>query len=114
LIATIFALIFTVAGQLPIANWASLSFPRKLEFGSMRSQRNSGVSVWIMFGAQIVLAGISALVLSTARMSGNPWLPAEGFAFLAAAALGGYFASLQPLSELAEKKKEVLIEALCR
>jgi ABC-2 type transport system permease protein len=114
LFATTFALIFTVTGQLPIANWASLSFPRKLEFGSMRGQRNSGVSVWIMFGAQIVLAGISALVLSTARWSGNPWLPAEGFAFLAVAALSGYFASLQPLSELAEKKKEVLIEALCR
>jgi ABC-2 type transport system permease protein len=114
LLATTFALIFTVSGQLPIANWASLSFPRKLEFGSMRGQRNSGVSVWIMFGAQIVLAGISALVLSTARWSGNPWLPAEGFAFLAAAALSGYFASLQPLSDLAEKKKEVLIEALCR
>jgi len=114
LFATTFALIFTVSGQLPIANWASVSFPRKLEFGSMRGQRNSGVSVWIMFGAQIVLAGISALVLSTARWSGNPWLPAEGFAFLAAAALGGYFASLQPLAELAEKKKEILIEALCR
>jgi len=114
LLATTFALIFTVSGQLPIANWASLSFPRKLEFGSMRGQRNSGVSVWIMFGAQLVLAGISALVLSTARWSGNPWLPAEAFAFLAAAALGGYFASLQPLSQLAEKKKEILIEALCR
>ncbi|HTG30587.1 MAG TPA: hypothetical protein VK818_20405, partial [Methylomirabilota bacterium] len=114
LFATIFALIFTVSGQLPIANWASLSFPRKLEFGSMRGQRNSGVSVWIMFGAQIVLASISALVLSTARWSGNPWLPAEGFAFLAAAALSGYFASLQPLADLAEKKKEILIEALCR
>jgi hypothetical protein len=112
--ATVFALIFTVTGQLPVANWASLSFPRKLDFGSMRGQRNSGVSVWIMFGAQIVLAGISALVLSTARWSGSSWLPAEGFAFLAAAALGGYFASLQPLSDLAEKKKEVLIEALCR
>jgi ABC-2 type transport system permease protein len=114
LFATTFALIFTVIGQLPIANWASLSFPRKLEFGSMRGQRNSGVSVWLMFGAQIVLAGISALVLSTARWSGDPWLPAEGFAFLAAAALSGYFASLQPLSDLAEKKKEILIEALCR
>jgi len=114
LFATTFALIFTVSGQLPIANWASLSFPRKLEFGSMRGQRNSGVSVWIMFGAQIVLAGISALVLSTARWSDNPWMPAEGFAFLAAAALSGYFASLQPLSDLAEKKKEILIEALCR
>jgi hypothetical protein len=114
LFATTFALIFTVSGQLPIANWASLSFPRKLEFGSMRSQRNSGVSVGIMFGAQIVLAGISALVLSTARWSGNPWLPAEGFAFLAAAALAGYFAALQPLSDLAEKNKEILIEGLSR
>jgi ABC-2 type transport system permease protein len=114
LFATIFGLIFTVSGQLPIANWASLSFPRKLEFGSMRGQRNSGVSVWLMFGAQIILSGISALVLLTARWSGNPWLPAEGFAFLGAAALGGYFASLEPLSQLAEKKKEVLIEALSR
>lgn len=114
LFATIFALIFTVTGQLPVANWASLSFPRKLDFGSMRGQRNSGVSVWIMFGAQIVLAGISALMLSTTRWSGNSWLPAEGFAFLTAGALGGYFASLQPLSELAEKKKEILIDSLCR
>jgi hypothetical protein len=114
LFATIFALTFTVTGQLPVANWASLSFPRKLDFGSMRGQRNSGVSVWIMFGAQIVLAGISTLVLSTTRWSGNSWLPAEGFAFLTAVALGGYFASLQPLSELAEKKKEILIDSLCR
>jgi ABC-2 type transport system permease protein len=114
LVATFFALIFTVAGQLPIANWASLSFPRKLEFGSMRSQRNSGVVVWVMLGVQIIMAGISTLVLWSARWTGNPWLAAEGFAFLAAAALGGYFASLHPLAELAEKKKEVLIEALCR
>ena len=35
-------------------------------------------------------------------------------AVLAAAAFGGYFASLDALTELAEKKKEVLIEALCR
>ena len=114
LIATLFALAFTVAAQLPIANWASLSFPRKLEFGSMKGQRNSGVAVWLMFGAQIVMGAISALVLWTAKLTGNPWLAAEAFAFLAAAALGGYLASLQPLSEFAEKKKETLIEALCR
>lgn len=114
LVATLFALAFTVAAQLPIANWASLSFPRKLEFGSMKGQRNSGVAVWLMFGAQIVMGAISALVLWTAKLTGSPWLAAEAFAFLAAVALGGYLASLQPLSELAEKKKETLIEALCR
>jgi ABC-2 type transport system permease protein len=114
LCATIGALIFTIAGQLPIANWASVRFPRKLEFGSMRSQRNSGAAVWIMFGIQILMGGISALVLAAGRWLGNPWLPAESFAFLAAAALGGYFASLQPLTEFAQERRELLIEALCR
>jgi hypothetical protein len=33
---------------------------------------------------------------------------------LAIAAIAGYFSALDALSELAEKKKEVLIEALCR
>jgi ABC-2 type transport system permease protein len=114
MLATAFALIFTIAGQLPVANWASLTFPRRLEFGSMRGQRNSGVAVWLMFGMQIVMAGISALILMTSRWTGNPWLPVEAFAFLAAAALSGYFASLRPLTDLAEKKKETLIDALCR
>ncbi|MDP9339193.1 MAG: hypothetical protein M3P45_10025 [Acidobacteriota bacterium] len=114
LCATIGALVFTIAGQLPIANWASVRFPRKLEFGSMRSQRNSGVAIWIMFGIQVLMGGISALVLSAGRWLGNPWLPAESFAFLAAAALGGYFASLQPLTEFAQERKESLIEALGR
>ena len=39
---------------------------------------------------------------------------AEAFALLAVAAVGGYFASLDALSRVAEQKKEVLIEALCR
>jgi hypothetical protein len=38
----------------------------------------------------------------------------EAFVFLAVAAMGGYVASLTSLTKLAEKKKETLIEALCR
>jgi ABC-2 type transport system permease protein len=112
--ATLGALIFTVTGQLPIANWSSLSFPRKLEFGSMRNQRNSGVAVWLMLGAQIVMATISGVVLWAGRWTGNTWFPTEAFAFLAAVAFAGYFGSLPSLTQLAEKKKETLIEALCR
>jgi ABC-2 type transport system permease protein len=114
LCATIAALIFTIAGQLPIANWSSLNFPRKLEFGSMRNQRNSGAAVWMMFGVQIAMGGVSALVLAAGRWAGNPWLATEAFTFLAVVAFAGYFSSLQPLTEFAEKKKEALIEALCR
>jgi hypothetical protein len=113
-IATLAGVGFAAAGQFSIANWASLCFPRKLEFGSLRGQRNSGVAIWVGFGAQIVLGGVCALVLFTGRSTNSPWLPAEAFTGLAAASLAGYFASLDGLTRLAEEKKEVLIEALCR
>ena len=114
LVATIAAIVFTIAGQLTVANWSSLSFPRKLEFGRMRGQRQSGMAVLVAFGSQILTGAISAVILLAGRWTGNPWLPVEAFAFLAAAAMGGYVASLAALTKLAEKKRETLIEALCR
>jgi ABC-2 type transport system permease protein len=113
-LATIAAIVFAVVGQLSIANWSSVTFPRKLEFGQMRGQRQSGMAVVMVFAAQIVFGGVSAVVLFSERWTGNRWFPAEAFTLLAAAAVGGYFASLDGMSRLAEEKKEVLIEALCR
>jgi len=114
LTATIAAVIFATAGQFAIADWVSLSFPRKLEFGTMRGQRSSGISIWVAFGVQILLAGICTLILFAGRWTHSPWLPAESFAALAAASTAGYFATLDALGGVAEKKKEVLIETLCR
>jgi hypothetical protein len=108
------AIVFNVAGQLTIANWSSLCFPRKLNFGQMRGQRQSGMAVLVSFGTQILLGGISAPILFMSRWTGNPWLPAEVFAFLAAATIAGYTSSLDPLAILAEKKKETLMDALSR
>ena len=114
LLATLAAIIFNVTGQLTIANWSSLSFPRKLNFGQMRGQRQSGMAVLVSFGTQILLGGISMPILFMSRWTGDKWLPAEVFAFLAAAAVAGYASSLDPLAALAEKKKETLIDALSR
>lgn len=114
LLATILAVVFAVAGQFAIADWISLSFPRKLEYGSMRGQRSSGVSIWAAFGVQLLLSVVCGGLLFSGRWTGNPWLPAEAFAVLAAASLAGYFAALDALSDVAEKKKEVLIETLSR
>jgi hypothetical protein len=114
LAATCAAVIFTIAGQLTIANWSSITFPRKMEFGQMRGQRQSGMAVLVAFGSQILMGSISAVILFTGNWTGNLWLPAEAFVILAAAAVGGYFASLDALTTLAETKKETLIEALCR
>jgi hypothetical protein len=112
--ATLAAIAFTVIGQLSIANWSSLSFPRKLAFGQIHGQRQSGMAVLVAFGAQILLFGISSLVLALGRWTGDRWLPAKAFTLLAAAAIGGYISSLDALTSYAEKKKEKLMEALCR
>jgi hypothetical protein len=114
LLATLAAIVFNVTGQLAIANWSSLTFPRKLNFGQMRGQRQSGMAVLVAFGTQILLGCISAPILFMSRWTGDKWLPAEVFAFLAAAAIAGYSSSLDPLAVLAEKKKETLIDALSR
>ncbi len=114
LMATLAAIIFTVVGQLSIANWSSVSFPRKLTFGQVYGQRQSGMAVLVAFGAQILLFGISTLVLMLGRWTGDRWLPAKAFVLLAAAAIGGYIAALDALTSYAEKKKEKLIEALCK
>ena len=113
-LSTIAAAAFAVMGQLTIANWSALSFPKKMEIGKMKGQRNSGVAVWTAFGVQILIGGIATIVLLAGRWLGNPWLPAVVFAGLTVAALAGYVASLDPLSVLAERKKELLIETLCR
>jgi ABC-2 type transport system permease protein len=114
LFATLAAIIFSIVGQLTIANWASLCYPRKIEFGKMQGQRNSGMSVLILLGMQILFGGVSGLVLFSGRLTGNPWLPVEIFTVFAVAAVAGYFSSLEAFTQLAEKKKEILIDALCR
>jgi hypothetical protein len=114
LVATLAAIVFSIVGQFTVANWSSLNFPRKLEFGRMGGRSQSGMAVLITFGSQLVIGVISAVILLSGRWLENPWLPVEAFTFLAIAAVAGYFASLDAMTQLAEKKKEVLIEALCR
>lgn len=113
-LTTLVAIVFVTVGQLTISNWSSLSFPRKLAFGQFRSQRQSGMAVLVSFATQLLLGGICAPILFLGRWTGDRWLPAEVFAFLAAAAVAGYLSSLNAFTQFAEKKKETLIEALCK
>jgi ABC-2 type transport system permease protein len=114
LASTLAAGIFAVIGQFTIANWSALSFPKKMEIGKMRGQRNSGIAVWIAFGVQLLIGGVCSVILLAGKWTGDPWLPFFAFAGLTAATVAGYFASLNSLDALAEKKKELLIETLCR
>ena len=51
-LSSIIASAFAVAGQLTIANWSAPSFPKKMEIGKLKGQRNSGFAAWMAFGAQ--------------------------------------------------------------
>lgn len=113
-LATVTAGAFAVSGQLTIANWSSLSFPKKMEIGRLKGQRNSGVAVWTAFGVQIVIGGICALILFAGQWTRNTWLPPIAFTALTAAAIGGYVSSLGAMNRLAEAKKELLIETLSK
>ena len=101
------AAVFAVTSQLTIANWSSLSFPKKMEIGKFKGQRNNGVAVWTAFGVQILVGGIATVVLLAGRWFGSPWLPAAAFAGLTVATLGGYIASLDSLDRLAEQEKRI-------
>jgi hypothetical protein len=85
-----------------------------MDFGKMQGNRQSGMAALVTFGAQIVFTGTSALSFTVGRLGGNDWLPVEIFLFLAVAALAGYWSSLEPLTKLAEKKKESLLETLTK
>ena len=113
-LATVTGGAFAVSGQFAIANWSSLSFPKKMEIGRLKGQRNSGVAVWTAFGVQFLVMGICTVVLLAGGWTSNPWLPAIAFTALTAAAIGGYVSSLEPLNRLAEEKKELLIDTLCK
>jgi ABC-2 type transport system permease protein len=114
LASTVAAGVFAVTGQFTIANWSALSFPKKMEIGKMRGQRNSGMAVWIAFGVQFLIGGVCSVILLAGKWTGSPWLPFIAFAGLTVATIAGYFASLNSLDEVAETKKELLIETLCR
>jgi ABC-2 type transport system permease protein len=113
-LATVAGGAFAIVGQLAIANWSSLSFPKKMEIGKMKGQRNSGVAVWTAFAVQILVGSICAVILLAGVWTGNPWLPPIAFVALTAAAIGGYVSSLSALDRLAESKKELLIETLSK
>lgn len=113
-LATVMAGAFAVTGQLAIANWSSLSFPKKMEIGKFKGQRNSGVAVWTAFGVQITVGGICAVILFAGNLSGNAWVAPIAFTALTAAAIGGYVSSLGAMDRLAEAKKELLIETLSK
>ena len=112
LAATILALVFAVAGQFTIADWVSLSFPRKLEYGSMRGATFRRLDMDCFRSADPLGRHLQLSFCSQAVGQGTLGCRPKLSSY--SRVLGGYFAALDALSGVAEKKKEVLIETLSK
>lgn len=107
------ALVFALAAVLPIANRLSLTHPARLEARSGGVGFGHGTALpW--YAMNMALWMVCALVFLAGRWTGQTWLPGEIFAVLAAASIIWYADALESVAELAQKRRDVLLDTLCR
>jgi multisubunit Na+/H+ antiporter MnhE subunit len=111
--ATFVALAFGLLVHFTVGNILSLYYPRAMDFNQFK-QRQSGISVLIGIGTQIVLFALIYGIFAVARWWGNLWLALVAYATLTAAALQVYWLTLEFCERLAARRREVLITEICR
>jgi ABC-2 type transport system permease protein len=99
--------------NLAIGDLMSLYFPRKLNFGQMRRQQTSGVSILVSLGTQVVLAGLAFGLYLISHLTGNLSWCAIGFLVLDILALVLYRQVLASIDRIALKRRDALVTELC-
>jgi ABC-2 type transport system permease protein len=113
-LATLAGMAFALPVNLAAGDLLSLAAPKRIDYGTFGRQRASNTTVFASFGVQIVVVGIAALTLITARIFGNIWLASAVFLLLAAVAWTVYFLVLNKVGPMALEKREEIIAELTR
>jgi len=100
--------------NLAVGDLTSLYFPRKLNFGQMRRQQTSGVSILVSLGTQAVLAGLAFGFYLISDVTGNLSWCGIGFLVFDVLALVLYRRVLAAIDGLALKRRDALVNELCR
>ncbi len=110
---TLAAVLFALPLNFVAGNLVSLHFPRRLQFGTMRRQKGSGMAMLISAAVQFSIFAICAGVYFLARWAGRIWL--AGAILLALAVIGYtvYRRALEVTSAIAENHREALMSELC-
>ena len=114
LLATLAMLCFLLLINLSAGNLLSLYRPRRIEFGSMRRQQASGLTVLIGLGIQLASFVVIALVFLATHFFGGMWLSFLVFLVLAAAASQIYRTVLDRCTRIALDRREFLTAEFCR
>ncbi len=100
--------------NLAIGDLMSLYFPRKLNFGQMRRQQTSGLSILVSLGTQVVLFGLAAGLYLLSHVTGNLAWCGIGFLVLDVIAVVLYRQVLASVDGIALKRRDALVTELCR
>jgi ABC-2 type transport system permease protein len=113
-LGTFAALLFALLANFAVGDILSLYFPRRLEFGAFRGQRNAGVTVFVSIMIQGFVLGLAGLIFFLMRLSQRRWLAVLVFAVLASAATKLYLWALDRCNQIALDRREVLTDELCQ
>jgi ABC-2 type transport system permease protein len=113
-LAMLAALAYASLVNFSVGNYASVRFPKRLEFAMFRRQRVSGIMLLISLLAQAFILGSCAGVFLLGRWKGMIWLSVLIYFVLAAAAWPVYQWALGRSDQLALDQREVLSAALSR
>ena len=113
-VATATGILFALPVNLIVGNLLSISSPKKIDFGTFGRQRASNTTVFASFGVQIVVVGLAAITLITARSFGRIWLATIAFLVLATIAWVAYLAVLDGIGQMAFDHREEMIAELTR
>ncbi len=114
LMATLGGVLFVTLLQLTVGNLTSLYYPRRLEFGQLRNQRASWITVLVLLGMQIGLILVVSGVFFLTRWLAGLWATSALFLVLSVGAAGIYRTILERCSGIALTQREVLTEKLIR
>jgi ABC-2 type transport system permease protein len=103
-----------VTVNLALGDLMSFYFPRKLKFGQMRRQQNSGLSILVSLGTQIVLFGLAIGLYLMSHVTGSLAWCWIGFLVLDVLALVAYRQVMAAVDGIALKRRDALIIELCR
>ncbi|HEV2491767.1 MAG TPA: hypothetical protein VG204_01700 [Terriglobia bacterium] len=113
-LGTFAALLFALLANFAAGNILSLYFPRRLEFGAFRGQRNAGITVFASLVIQGFVLGLAGLIFFLMRLGQYRWLALLVFVVLASAATKLYLWALDRCNQIALARREVLTDELCR
>jgi ABC-2 type transport system permease protein len=111
---TLAGALFMLLANLAAGNLVSLYFPRKLNFGQIKRQQGSGTAVAASAGTQLLIGVLITGAYFVSRWAGNLAWCGVALLVLAAAAWVAYLRVLDLASDIAWKRREVLMSELTR